>query len=101
MKIQVLTTARVDAEARRASQWWRANRGAAPHLFEEELAGAIALLSEHPEAGKKVRHPGLDGLRIFVLRRTRFHLYYEYNVASVTVTIRAIWSAVRGAPPRL
>ena len=101
MKARVLTTARADNEARRATAWWRENRPAAPHLFEDELAEAIGLLAEHPDAGRPVARPGFPKLRALLLERTQHHLYYDHDAAAAKVVVRAVWGAVRGRPPRL
>ena len=41
---RVVTTPEADEDARRIDQWWMQNRSAAPNLFVEELADALALL---------------------------------------------------------
>jgi hypothetical protein len=39
---RVVTTPEADADAQRIDEWWIQHRGAAPNLFVEELADAIA-----------------------------------------------------------
>jgi hypothetical protein len=50
---RVVTTPEADADPQRIDEWWIQHRGAAPNLFVEELADAIALLGM--EAGVGVR----------------------------------------------
>jgi plasmid stabilization system protein ParE len=82
-----------------ADAWWRANRPAAPDLLGRELAGAFARLEQRPEIGRAFPRPGFPGLRVLLLRRTRYHVYYD-RVAD-EVVIRAFWSAVRRRRARL
>jgi plasmid stabilization system protein ParE len=77
----------------------RPYRPAAPHLFAEEFAGAIAVLEAASEVGRTYRHAAVPGLRRFLLRATRYHVYYV--VTGDAAEILAIWSAVRGGRPPL
>ena len=47
----VVTTPEADRDAKRIDQWWTRNRGAAPNLFVEELAQALALLGMETGVG--------------------------------------------------
>jgi plasmid stabilization system protein ParE len=49
MKLRL--TPRALAEAKRIKTWWRQNRRAAPHLFEQELKAALALIRATPGLG--------------------------------------------------
>jgi len=53
------------------------------------------------EAGAGVRYPHreIPGLRRYLLRATRYHLYFVYTDEHVVIV--AIWGATRGTPPRL
>jgi plasmid stabilization system protein ParE len=77
--------------------WWQKNRTSAPQLFVEELSAAFEALRSVPLTGKLVRIPRLHDVRRVVLRTTRYHIYYR--VERDTVTVLAIWSAVRGRGP--
>jgi hypothetical protein len=94
----VLTTPEADEDATRIDQWWIQNRGAAPNLFLEELGDALALLEM--EAGVGVRQPNqaIPGLRRYLLRSTRYHLYFVYS--DDVVVIVGIWGATRRTTPR-
>jgi plasmid stabilization system protein ParE len=95
---QVVTTPEADEDARRIDQWWIHNRSAAPNLFLEELADALALLEM--EAGVGVRQPNraIPGLRRYLLRATRYHLYFVHSDDAVVIV--GIWGATRRTTPR-
>ena len=95
MKIEL--TASAARHARTIDAWWHANRPAATGLFSEELSAALEALAAVPLSGLIVRLRGADGVRRVVLRSTRHHVYYR--VEKDTVTVVAIWSAVRGRGP--
>jgi plasmid stabilization system protein ParE len=65
--------------------WWRAHRPAAPHLFVEELAHAVATLVIAPEVGRRYSHPEVSGVRRVLLRATRHHVYYVSTTDTVVV----------------
>ncbi len=99
MKIRFMPEAQ--AQARRAADWWRANRLAAPKLFENELAGALEQLAEAPASGSPHPHRKIQGARRLLLRATRYHIYYLHDTSRDEIIILSIWSAVRGRGPRL
>ena len=99
MRVDVTPSAR--RQAAKAKAWWREHRSAAPLLFENELADAIALLVEQPEAGQPLPRPRSPHLRRLLLRRTRYHVFYKYDAADSRILILAVWSAVRGRGPKL
>ena len=76
---RVVTTPEADEDARQIDEWWIRNRGAAPNLFLEELADALALLGLVPGVGVRYAHPETPGLRRYLLRSTRYHVYFLYN----------------------
>ena len=77
--------------------WWRQNRPAATELFEQEFASATETLATHPGVGAPVRRRRVKGLRRFLLRATRYHVYYV--ATDRVVFVLAVWSAVRGSGP--
>ena len=77
--------------------WWQKNRSSAPDLFLEELSAAFDALRSVPLSGHVVRIRGIAGIRRILLRSTRHHVYYQ--VSAETVTVLAVWSAVRGRGP--
>lgn len=95
MKLELTPTA--ERHVSTIDAWWQANRSSAPELFLEELAVAFDALVSVPLGGRVVRARGLRGVRRTLLRSTRYHVYYQ--VRKDTVTVIAVWSAVRGTGP--
>ncbi len=51
MKANIRMSRTAKGHTRKAAEWWRDNRPAAPGLFQEELEAAMASLSEAPDMG--------------------------------------------------
>lgn len=83
------------------SEWWKANRPKAPGLFDREVAGAVEQLMGAPHSGSPYVVARPVGARRLLLTKTSYHVYFTVNDNRSTVTIRAIWHAARGRPPRL
>jgi plasmid stabilization system protein ParE len=99
MIVAVVVSPEAEAQIRAVDDWWREHRTAAPGLFAQEAAETIATLQFMPHAGRRFSHPTVPGVRRFLLRATRYHLYY---VASGDVlVVVAVWSQVRGTGPDL
>lgn len=96
--MQLAFTPKARTQAEKADTWWRANRLAAPALFDRELSTAIAQILRNPEIGLRYRR--LPGARRLVLPRTRYHIYYVLLDEEV-VSIISVWSGLRGRGPRL
>jgi plasmid stabilization system protein ParE len=94
----VVTTPEADDDAHRINQWWIQHRSAASSLFVEELADALALLGMEAGVGVRYPHREIPGLRRYLLRSTRYHLYFVYS--DELVVIVAIWGATRGTSPQ-
>ncbi|MCI0341405.1 MAG: type II toxin-antitoxin system RelE/ParE family toxin [Planctomycetales bacterium] len=101
MTVEVRLDPAAEAQADTVDLWWRANRRIAPDLFSEELARAMALLSQVPRAGRLYRRRGIPGLRRLLLPATRYHAYYVHRPEEGDVVLLAVWSAVRGQGPPL
>ncbi|RLB53363.1 MAG: hypothetical protein DRJ42_12135 [Deltaproteobacteria bacterium] len=82
-----------------ADAWWRENRDKAPGLFTNEFVDALELLRGSPNLGAPYASDTLDGARRYLLRRTRFHIYYA--VRDGTLVVAAVWNAIRGHGPCL
>lgn len=82
-----------------ADQSWRENRDKAPDLLSTELAEAVERLRSSPDIGAEYENDELPGTRRYLLRPTRFHLYYV--VRDDLWVIVAVWSAIRGHGPPL
>lgn len=57
------------------------------------------MLEENPESGRLFPRPDAPGLRVVVLRRTRYLVYYVHDAAQGEVLIAAVWSGLRGEGP--
>jgi plasmid stabilization system protein ParE len=101
MKVRLRTTVTADETAEQIDGWWQSNRPAAPDLFLQELADALALLVEAPGIGAPYAHRTIAGARRLYLARTRHHLYYVHDASADEVVILAVCSALRGAAPAL
>ena len=88
-----------ERQIRAIDDWWRERRPAAPQLFAQELAQAVATLEALPLAGQRIEHASVQGLRRFLLRASRVHLYYVAD--EHVVRVLAAWGAVRGMGPDL
>ena len=97
-KRRVVTTPEADEDAKAIDLWWAKNRSAAPNLFVEELADAIGLLGVEAGVGVRHAHRAIGGLHRYLLRSSRYHLYFVYN--DDVVVIVAISGATRGTTPR-
>ena len=85
----------------RIGAWWRANRSAAPELFQVELSQAFDLIANMPSSGELWTSARRPGIRRWLLPKTRYHVYYSVDDASTTVTVRMLWYAGRGRAPIL
>ena len=79
--------------------WWQQNRESARDLFLEELALALQSLASVPLTGRLYPIRGVRDARRILLRSSRYHVYYR--VARDTVTVVAVWSAIRGRGPTI
>lgn len=74
----VVLAERASLQALAIDAWWRANREAAPDLFEMELARVMGRLASAPRSAPSVRGvPGDDELRCAVLLRTGYQAFYR------------------------
>ena len=90
-----------DAQVETIESWWRENRHAAPGMFRQELETSVRLLETSPLIGKLYPRTPVPEVRRLLIGRSRYHVYWEVDVASRTVTVLAVWHAERGTGPRL
>ena len=90
-----------ERQAAQVEQWWREHRGGSPTLFERELRTVLTLLAEHPLLGPPFLRAEQPGIRRYLLRRTRYHLYYSFDRAHRMILVRAVWHTARGQDPAL
>ncbi|WP_437999805.1 type II toxin-antitoxin system RelE/ParE family toxin [Sorangium sp. So ce185] len=98
-RVQLTTDAA--RQTRDAAAWWIENRPAAPSLFREELAALLSLLRAAPDAGAPHAHRRIKGIRRAPLPTTRYLVYYVHDRESGEILVLAVWSSLRGRPPRL
>src|SRR3954469_18427096 len=84
-----------------AASWWRANRPAAPELFEIELERALALLEVQPLLAQIALDPRMRGVRRIVLQGSRYLLYYRVREEQGSIEVLRLWHANRGDRPKL
>ena len=96
---RVRVVARAARQAERVDAWWRENRAASPDLFAAEFAGAMEALAAAPEMGSRHEAGDQPGIRRVLLRTTQFHIYHDFDGA--TVRVPAVWSCHRGRGPSL
>jgi hypothetical protein len=58
-------------------RWWRANRWKAAERFEQELAAALAAITERPDSFPVFSARGGRTVHRCLLVKTRCHLYFE------------------------
>ncbi len=99
--MKVWFTPRARRRALLVGAWWRANRPAAPKLFEQELADAKQRLSVQPNLGHVYEIVGDRTMRRLLLPKSEQHLYYSVDETTETVAVITIWGARRGRGPKL
>lgn len=76
MKKDVELSEEAEAQVDEIDTWWRQNRRAAPDLFSDELAKALADLEAMPSLGTIYR-AGPEPVRRILLRRTHYHVLVQ------------------------
>lgn len=99
MKVRV--TPRARQRLKSVKRWWRANRPAAPTLFDDELAKAMALLAVTPRMGVIYRTKNGDVIYRLLLRKTEQHVYYYVDDKAREVVVLTVWGVRRGRGPKL
>jgi plasmid stabilization system protein ParE len=98
MKLRIAP--RALGEAMRTKTWWRANREAAPDLFETELEETLERIVAAPGIGVAYDATRLDvPVRRVLLPKTGQHVYYTATREEVVVL--SVWSAHRERGPKL
>ena len=99
--LPVVFTRRAARQVEAAAEWWRVHRPAAPDALRDDLAGALALIADHPSCGVPTTSPRLPGLRRIHLARIDYYLYYRLAPRLRQVQFVAFWHARRGSRPTL
>jgi len=100
-RLVVKLTPRAAAEIRRASEWWRANREAAPFALVEDLERAFEPIAAQPGIGARARNAKTEGVRRLLLSRTGYHVYYQLNAEAGRIEILALWHSHRVRGPAI
>jgi hypothetical protein len=98
--VKIRIARRALREIERAARWWREHREHAPELFEEELRDALERIRRSPQSSKIARVSRGRATYRVLMRETKYHVYYRVEPPDV-VLIQSLWSAVRGAEPKL
>ena len=72
-----------------------------PAVETNYIVSAVRLLETTPLIGKSYVQAPVPKVRRLVVGRSRYHLYWEVEGASFTVTILAVWYAGRGSGPEV
>lgn len=70
-----------------AELWWRTNRPAAPRLLTVELATALLHISEQPSIGRRAESAMFKSVRVLLLRRSQYNVYYQVDEAAHEVHV--------------
>ena len=98
--MEVYLSRLAEADLVEGDLWWRANRDH-KDIFEDEVAGALLLLSASPRVGIRVRRREAGEVRRLYLKKTRRLVFYLVDEGAQTVTVLRVWHANRGHPPAL
>ena len=97
LRVEITTLAA--RHIRKAEEWWRINRTAAPHALRQELQRAIVLIASQPRIGSRAMNVKLPGVRRIYLPIIKQHVYYHLCGEPEYVEIVALWHARRGKGP--
>lgn len=96
---RVLISADAEEQLAEIRLWWRANRTAAPNLFNREIDAAVEALRHAPSAFPVYRIEGDAEIRRILLPRSRFALYFSIEPEAALIV--AAWHTARGSRPPL
>ena len=97
--MRLIITARAESQLAIRRVWWRANRPAAPDLFDEELADAIKQIARGPRLAPVFSERPGHTIRRRLMPRTRCHLYFEIRESRGEVWIIAAGGGQRKRSP--
>ena len=99
--LPIKVTRRAAREIAKASEWWDANRPAAPEAMRQEVARVFRLIAHQPGVGARAVNAQLAGVRRVHLSGVHYHLYYRVRSDPAAVEILALWHTSRGSSPRV
>lgn len=68
-------------------------------MLGREVADAILLLVECPDAGARFHRATQPGVRKLLLRRTQHYLYYRVDDERRMIRVLTLWHTARGHDP--
>jgi plasmid stabilization system protein ParE len=97
MPLRINISRRAGNQFRKASEWWVANRPAAPEAIWADFEASVALLAEHPAIGAPYTGGRTPGVRRLFLTRVGYFIYYRADETELRVI--AFWHAHRNRQP--
>lgn len=91
--------ARARRDIERAAKWWAEDRLAAPGAVRKDVEEVLAALVLQPVIGTKVETGRTLPVRRFLMRRTKYWLYYR--VRGGVLEVLCVWHSSRGSGPSL
>lgn len=98
MKIVLLDEAQERFEAE--DRWWREHRDATD-LFVTEFEETLRQVAVVPNIGQRYRRARGKLIQRILMKKTRCHVYYFYDVEHDIIEIHSIWGARRRRGPAL
>ena len=99
--LPVVITALAAQHIRKAEEWWRENRAAAPHAVREELQRVLFLIARQPRIGSRATNVRMSGVRRIFLPTIKYHVYYQELPSPDRVEVLAFWHSRRGTGPAI
>ena len=97
--LEIEVTPRALLHLKRAAQWWRANRLAAPDAVVEDFEQTVKLLAFAPGIGTRTESKRYPELRRFQIDRVHHHIYF--HVKNGKLVVLAFWGSEREFGPNL
>lgn len=96
---RVIVLPQVEGQIEVIKRWWQESGLGEPTSLLDELETLLARLAILPELGS--RYPAVPAFRRWLLRSSRYYVYYMVDDSTRTVVISAIWHNARGVGPPL
>jgi plasmid stabilization system protein ParE len=96
---RVIVLPEVEGQVEAIKRWWKESGLGEPTVLLDELETLLARLSHLPELGSP--YPRVPTFRRWLVRGTRYYVYYMVDDSTETVVVAAIWHNARGVGPPL
>ena len=97
MALELFVSRRAAREINRISEWWAANRPAAPGAVRKDIEAALVLLLDQPSLGSAVKEASSPDVRRFHVDRIHYWVYYR--VRGTRLEVVSVWHSSRGSGP--